>query len=229
MWRHNPQTHALKALVDDGAIGELRLVRAAFSFNMTDADVNVRMRPDLEGGALMDLGCYCVSASRLLCGEPRGRDRATRPRSQWRGRACCGDALVRRATSSPSSTARSICRTSASSTLFGSEGSIQVSDPWHCRRPGLTVYARGRCRADRDGAGQLVPVGAREPRQGDPRRRHAAARPCRRRRAGDERSRRSTRSGGVDESTRLDASSEEGARDGRVHGQAAGGRSRHAG
>src|SRR5881398_3300983 len=51
MWRHNPQTRKLTELLADGAIGELRVVRAAFSFPLTDLS-NVRMRPELEGGAL---------------------------------------------------------------------------------------------------------------------------------------------------------------------------------
>ena len=69
MWRHNPQTRKLGELIDEGAIGELRLIRAAFSFPLTDLG-NVRMRPELEGGALMDVGCYTVSGARLLGGEP---------------------------------------------------------------------------------------------------------------------------------------------------------------
>ena len=69
MFRHNPQTARVKQLVDDGAIGELRLVRSAFSYGLYDAD-NIRLRTDVEGGALMDVGCYCVSGSRLLAGEP---------------------------------------------------------------------------------------------------------------------------------------------------------------
>ena len=69
MYRHHPQTKRLRALVEDGAIGELRLVRSAFSFPLQELG-DVRMRPELEGGALMDVGCYCVSASRLLAGEP---------------------------------------------------------------------------------------------------------------------------------------------------------------
>ena len=69
MWRHHPQTLRLRELVDEGAIGELRLVRSAFSFQLTRLE-DVRMRPELQGGALLDVGCYCVSASRLLAGEP---------------------------------------------------------------------------------------------------------------------------------------------------------------
>jgi D-xylose 1-dehydrogenase (NADP+, D-xylono-1,5-lactone-forming) len=69
MYRHHPQTKKLKQLVDEGAIGELRLVRTQFSFTLDKPD-DVRWDPELGGGALLDLGCYCVSGSRLLAGEP---------------------------------------------------------------------------------------------------------------------------------------------------------------
>jgi predicted dehydrogenase len=52
-------------------------VRSRFSFTLTD-EANVRLRPELEGGALMDLGCYCINMQRLLAGEPElvfGRQR----------------------------------------------------------------------------------------------------------------------------------------------------------
>ena len=69
MYRHNPQTKRAKELVDEGAIGELRLVRSTFSYSLYDEE-NIRLRTDLEGGALMDVGCYSVSGSRLFAGEP---------------------------------------------------------------------------------------------------------------------------------------------------------------
>ena len=52
-----------------GEIGELRLIRASFSFLLERAG-DVRLQAALDGGALMDVGCYCVSAARLLAGEP---------------------------------------------------------------------------------------------------------------------------------------------------------------
>ena len=71
MWRYHPQTERVVALVREGAVGRLRVVRAAFGFTLPEGADNVRWRPDLEGGALMDVGCYCVSAMRLVCGgEP---------------------------------------------------------------------------------------------------------------------------------------------------------------
>ena len=70
MWRHLPQTRTLVELVRDGAIGRLRLVRSAFTF-VRDRPEDFRTGPEHEGGALMDVGCYCVSAIRLLAGEPQ--------------------------------------------------------------------------------------------------------------------------------------------------------------
>jgi len=69
MWRHHPQTKRLAALVAEGEIGRLQHIRAAFRFGLTRT-VDVRLTPELDGGALMDVGCYCVSAARLLAGEP---------------------------------------------------------------------------------------------------------------------------------------------------------------
>ena len=70
MWRYHPATELVQSLIGDGAIGRLRVVRAAFGFVLDPGAANVRWAADLEGGALMDVGCYCVSALRLLAGEP---------------------------------------------------------------------------------------------------------------------------------------------------------------
>ena len=70
MWRHSPQTARLRALLDAGAVGDVRLVRASFSFPERAAE-DVRLQGSLDGGALMDVGCYCVSGLRLATGaEP---------------------------------------------------------------------------------------------------------------------------------------------------------------
>ena len=68
MWRYHPQTESLVRLA--GEIGPLRVIRAAFGFPIGDDPTNVRLQGGLEGGSLMDVGCYCVSALRLLGGEP---------------------------------------------------------------------------------------------------------------------------------------------------------------
>jgi predicted dehydrogenase len=69
MYRHHPQATIVRDLVTGGAIGRLLAVRATFSFQLEDL-TDIRAIPELDGGALMDVGCYCVSGIRLLAGEP---------------------------------------------------------------------------------------------------------------------------------------------------------------
>lgn len=66
MWRHTRQTKRVLELLP--TIGRLETIRATFSFPLED-QANIRLRDDLDGGSLMDVGCYCVSGSRLLAGE----------------------------------------------------------------------------------------------------------------------------------------------------------------
>ncbi len=68
MYRHHPQTQRVKELVQSGEIGELRLIRGTFSFNCEPGDP--RLLVGMEGGGLMDVGCYPVNFSRYLAGEP---------------------------------------------------------------------------------------------------------------------------------------------------------------
>jgi D-xylose 1-dehydrogenase (NADP+, D-xylono-1,5-lactone-forming) len=141
MWRHHPQTKRLAELVEEGAVGELRLVRSAFSFPLTEM-ANVRLRPELDGGSLMDVGCYCVSGSRLLAGEPQhvegqqvlapsGVDVRYAGTLRFAGDVlasfdCAFDLPVRSALE-----------------VVGADGSLLLADPWHCREPGIELRRDG--------------------------------------------------------------------------------------
>lgn len=71
MYRHHPLTLAVKQKIEEGAIGEVRYARSTFSTGLTDRQ-NWRLRGDLGGGAVMDLGCYCINIIRYLIGrEPQ--------------------------------------------------------------------------------------------------------------------------------------------------------------
>ncbi|HEX8911207.1 MAG TPA: Gfo/Idh/MocA family oxidoreductase [Humisphaera sp.] len=70
MYRCHPQTIAVQRAVAAGAIGTPRLVRTSFCYRTTKVAGNVRFDPSLAGGALMDVGCYCLSFARLFLGEP---------------------------------------------------------------------------------------------------------------------------------------------------------------
>lgn len=68
MYRYHPQIAEVQRLITAGTIGELKTVEASFRFPMVNP-TDVRLRPECGGGALLDVGCYCVNASRLFLGE----------------------------------------------------------------------------------------------------------------------------------------------------------------
>ncbi len=141
MWRHNPQTGKLVELLHQGAIGRIRMIRAAFGF-VTNDPANVRLQAGLDGGALMDVGCYCVSAVRLIAGEPErlsaeqalggdGVDVAfaatMRHANEVISHFDCGLALD----------SRDLLE------VVGDGGSLRLDDPWHCRNPGIDLTRKG--------------------------------------------------------------------------------------
>ncbi len=141
MYRHNPQTARLVELIAEGAIGRLRLVRASFGFYLDD-ETNVRMRGELEGGGLMDVGCYCVNAARLLCGEPL-RAQA----EQLFGGAGVDVALAGVLGFADEVLAHFDCGLVLSPrdelVVLGEQGSLHLADPWHCRTPGIELRRSG--------------------------------------------------------------------------------------
>ncbi len=68
MYRYHPQIARVQELVQERVIGELAAVEAAFRFRLMRAD-DVRLSPTWGGGALLDVGCYCVNIARLFLGD----------------------------------------------------------------------------------------------------------------------------------------------------------------
>lgn len=137
MYRHNPQTRRLEELVAAGSVGRAQLIRSAFSFPLHDQS-NVRLNAELDGGSLMDLGCYCVSGSRLLAGEPEhvfAEQVVGTARVDVRMCATMrfsGD-VVAQFDSGLSLANRDELE------VIGDEGSLFLDDPWHCRAPVIEV------------------------------------------------------------------------------------------
>ncbi len=154
MWRYHPQTDAL--VREARELGPLRVVRAAFGFTLPDDPSNVRLQRELDGGALMDVGCYCVSALRLLCGEEPERvsgeavtagdgvDGRFTGMLRFPGGALglfdCGfDVPMRGALE-----------------VVAAEGTLTAQDPWHGGAPKLTLTRP-------DGSTQDIPVETADP------------------------------------------------------------------
>ena len=68
MYRFHPQMSLSKEILDSGRIGALKLIRTSFSFNSTPNPTNPRFQKGQGPGALWDVGCYCVNATRHFSG-----------------------------------------------------------------------------------------------------------------------------------------------------------------
>jgi xylose dehydrogenase (NAD/NADP) len=140
MYRYHPQTQLVRRMVCDGVIGHLTLVRAVLSVSVGKEDI--RRSLALDGGALNDLGCYCVSALRLFGGSPLSihaqqvvdaggvdlRLAATlRMGGDVLGQFDVGLDLPRR----------------EELELVGTTGRIVVRDPWLCRGLSVELWREG--------------------------------------------------------------------------------------
>jgi predicted dehydrogenase len=68
MYRFHPRLLRLKEILAEGALGDVRLIHTAFTFPLTAQD-NYRLRPEMGGGALLDVGLYSIGAARWLAGR----------------------------------------------------------------------------------------------------------------------------------------------------------------
>lgn len=66
MYRHHPQTLKVLELLKNKPIGELLVIKGAFTFDLTPRPADIRWRPEWGGGSLWDVGCYPISYTRLI-------------------------------------------------------------------------------------------------------------------------------------------------------------------
>jgi D-xylose 1-dehydrogenase (NADP+, D-xylono-1,5-lactone-forming) len=139
MWRHHPQLARARELIAAGDVGELRVIRAAFAFNAGNPD-DIRLQADLEGGGLMDVGCYCVSGCRALASAEPVRGYAEYVPG---GNGGVDVALAATLRFPGDVVAHFDCGLSyvggGQLEAVGSAGSIFLADPWHGREAVIEV------------------------------------------------------------------------------------------
>jgi xylose dehydrogenase (NAD/NADP) len=149
MWRHNPQTRALECLLDSGVVGRVSEIRTGLGFDLEgdwkaangDGDgwrEDARLDPELDGGALMDVGVYCLSAIRLLAGEPIGVTASqqlgpTGVDLRTSGVVECVDGVVAHFDCFMDAPRREWLE------IVGDAGTIRVPTPFLCGQPGIEV------------------------------------------------------------------------------------------
>ena len=137
MYRCHPQMQRLAALIQEGAIGDVRVIRAAFGFR-ADPDPSSRLfNRDLAGGSIMDVGCYTASAARFVAGAASGRPFADPVEVKAVG--LLGETGVDYQASAVLAFADGIiaqlitsitCELPREITVFGTNGLLTVTEPW---------------------------------------------------------------------------------------------------
>jgi predicted dehydrogenase len=143
MFRYHPHIRELLRLIrDEFLIGEVRMVVSSFSWP-AQAATDVRLDASLDGGSLLDVGVYCLSASRLFAGEPQTvtahqRVGATGVDERFSASMELG---------SGAALAHFDCGLDLPDRshleVVGVRGSVRVSDPWHGASPELTLTMLG--------------------------------------------------------------------------------------
>jgi predicted dehydrogenase len=154
MWRYHEQTDVLMRLIAEGAVGPVRHVRASFSHTLPEDSGDARWDADLDGGALMDVGCYGVSAMRLLLGEPvrvSAESVTGGPGAGVDGRMLAVLRFENDVLGSLECAFDTVPRSLL--VVTGLEATLVSEDPWHGATPSLTRIAP-------DGTREPIPVEA---------------------------------------------------------------------
>jgi len=77
MYRHHPKTKRLREIFQSGVLGEVEVIRSWFHFKTADPATDIRYDPNLAGGCLRDVGCYCISLATYLHGRAPDRVEGT--------------------------------------------------------------------------------------------------------------------------------------------------------
>ncbi|MDE3196830.1 MAG: Gfo/Idh/MocA family oxidoreductase, partial [Acidobacteriota bacterium] len=123
-----PQWLRTLEIVRSGEIGDLRAMNCVFSYTNVDPE-NIRNKAELGGGALMDIGCYPIHASRWIFGAEPRRVSAAIDRDPSFGT----DRLISAILDYPQGQATFTCSTQMTPfqrmTFFGTKGRVEVEIP----------------------------------------------------------------------------------------------------
>jgi predicted dehydrogenase len=129
MYRLHPSWESVRELVASGRIGRLRAVQSWFSY-FNDDPRNIRNVPELGGGALYDIGCYCINLSRMLFAREPTRVQASVTRDETGT-----DVLTSAILAFDEDVAPFTCSTRAEPDqrvhIYGTEGRISIGIPFN--------------------------------------------------------------------------------------------------
>jgi predicted dehydrogenase len=130
MSRTHPQWLRARDVARSGQIGELRAMHVGFSYFNRDPD-NIRNKPEMAGGALMDIGCYPITHSRMIFGEEPLRVTATMELDPDFGTDRLTSAILRFPAGECTFTVATQLAPYQRAQIFGTRGRIEIEIPFN--------------------------------------------------------------------------------------------------
>lgn len=157
MYRCHPQTAKLKELLEEKVIGDVRLIQVNFCYNMGAGYENIRMRNDVAGGGIMDVGCYTASMARLIAGEEPDVVQG----AGFIGPISRVDEQATASLKFPSGAVANLaCATQVNTNnevrIWGSAGNIRVPNPWFPNEGENKLFVQ---KAGEDSPNEIIIVG----------------------------------------------------------------------
>ncbi len=143
MYRCHPQTATIVEIVRSGQLGEVRAIEAIFGWDCGSFQPESRLfKNELGGGAILDVGCYCMSMARLVAGAALGQPFAEPTRLKAVGHLAESgvDDITQALLTFPGDIQARLhtatrLNIGASVTVMGSEATLRVPSPWFCGHP----------------------------------------------------------------------------------------------
>ena len=138
MYRHHPLMREVVKRLRAGDVGEVRYVHSTFCFDIGDKPENVRLSKPLQGGAIMDIGCYCVNFARTAVGQEPDRIFATGHVGKYGVDEWTAATLGFPGGASATAVCAVQCAAPTIAQVFGSGGMIEIASPWMAGEPQVT-------------------------------------------------------------------------------------------
>lgn len=168
MYRCHPLIRQALERVASGAVGQVRLVRTSFCYAARSVEHNIRFAPELGGGALLDVGCYCVDFSRLVAGaEPSSVQLVSQRHASGVDRAVAGLMEFPGGVLAQFSCAMDVQADNAAQ-ICGDQGHLVLPVPWKPGAVGAQYTIRRQTPPRMDGGGSAPEPVTRQVDAGKP-------------------------------------------------------------
>ncbi len=130
MYRQHPVVKEVLNELQGGIVGNIKIIRSHFTYQRPDSSEDIRYQPELGGGGLLDVGCYCINFMRAIAGaEPERMHIQTHQHPTGVDDVAVGTLSFPDGTLGVFSCGMTV-QADRTTTVAGSDGYLQIDTPW---------------------------------------------------------------------------------------------------